>query len=92
VLFILEDADARIARFRKVLGEIPHHIERTVPEAKQWLEEHGDTVALYSLDNDLYLPDFDEILARDGSFASGCSSAASRRRSSRTRAMGAPRR
>jgi len=59
VLFILEDADARIARFRKVLGEIPHHIERTVPEAKQWLEEHGDTVALYSLDNDLYLPDFE---------------------------------
>lgn len=56
MLFILEDADARIERFRKVLGEIPHHIERAVPEAKLWLEEHGDKVALYSLDNDLYLP------------------------------------
>lgn len=59
MLFILEDADSRIERFHKALGEIPFHIERTVPEAIAWLEEHGDRVSLYSLDNDLYVPDFD---------------------------------
>ena len=59
MLFILEDNADRIQHFQAALGTRPHHIERTVPEAREWLAEHAPEVTLYSLDNDLYVPDYD---------------------------------
>jgi len=59
MIFILEDNDDRIAAFKEVLGDLPHHFERTVPQAISWLEQHKDQVILYSLDNDLIVMDFD---------------------------------
>lgn len=59
MLFILEDNVERIAGFSEVLGEIPHHVECTVPEAIAWLARHKDEVTLYSLDNDLIVLDFE---------------------------------
>ncbi len=59
MLFILEDNDERIDGFEDVLGDLPHHIERTVPESIEWLTQHKERVTLYSLDNDLIVLDFD---------------------------------
>ena len=59
MIFILEDNDERIAGFGEQLGSRPHHVERTVPGAIEWLGAHGAGVTLYCLDNDLYVPDFD---------------------------------
>lgn len=59
MIFILEDNDDRIAGFHEQLGAVPHHVERTVPDAIAWLSEHDAQVTLYCLDNDLYVPDFD---------------------------------
>lgn len=59
MIFILEDNDDRIDHFGVELGASPHHVERTVPDAIRWLTERGGEVTLYSLDNDLYVPDFE---------------------------------
>lgn len=59
MIFILEDNDERIAHFREQLGSTPHHVERTVPAAVEWLSERHAEVVLFSLDNDLYVPDFE---------------------------------
>ena len=59
MIFILEDNDDRIAYFKKAIGEISHHIEKTVPEAIEWLSQHSNKVRLYSLDNDLILPEYE---------------------------------
>lgn len=59
MLFILEDNEDRIAGFRQELGSTPHHIERTFPEARDWLAERGAEVDFFSLDNDLYLADYE---------------------------------
>ncbi len=59
MIFILEDNADRIEHFGIQLGSLAHHVEKTVPEAIAWLTEHKDEVSLYSLDNDLYVPDFD---------------------------------
>jgi len=59
MLFILEDNDDRINGFKEVLHDAPYHIERTVPEAITWLTDNVDKISLFSLDNDLYVPEFD---------------------------------
>ena len=59
MIFILEDNDERIAGFQRELGDIKHHIERTVPESIAWLTQNEEFVSLYSLDNDLLVLDFE---------------------------------
>ena len=59
MLFILEDNDDRIQTFARVLGDMPHHIERTVPQAINWLKANINDINLCSLDNDLYVPEYD---------------------------------
>jgi len=59
MIFILEDNLDRIANFKNALGMIEHHIERVVPAAIEWLARNKDHVTLYSLDNDLVVPDYD---------------------------------
>ena len=53
MIFILEDNEDRIHYFKQALGDSEYHIERTVPEAIQWLQDHKAEVTRYSLDNDL---------------------------------------
>lgn len=59
MLFILEDNEDRTKAFESALGDIPYHIEKTVPEAIEWLSKHGDDVTIFSLDNDLYVENYD---------------------------------
>ena len=59
MIFILEDNEERITHFGQELGSTDHHVERTVPEAIQWLSERSAEVILYSLDNDLYVPEYE---------------------------------
>jgi len=59
MLFILEDDHDRTTAFKRAIVDRPHHVERTVPEAIAWLRRHKDEVTLYSLDNDLIVPDYD---------------------------------
>ena len=58
MVFILDDDPGRIGAFQRVLDGQTYHIERTVPEAVSYLESNQQTVSLYSLDNDLYVPDY----------------------------------
>ena len=59
MIFILEDNYERIENFKIALGTIESHIERTVPEAIEWLSNNDKRISLFSLDNDLYMPEYD---------------------------------
>ena len=59
MIFILEDNYDRIENFRIALGAIENHTERTVPDAINWLSSNVNSGILFSLDNDLYVPEFE---------------------------------
>ncbi len=63
MLFILEDDEDRRDLFTLCLeSELPdlhYHIEETAPEAIAWLEQNHQNITLYSLDHDLYVPEYD---------------------------------
>ncbi|MBF0234458.1 MAG: hypothetical protein HQK65_15665 [Desulfamplus sp.] len=59
MIFILEDNDERIENFKAALGTIESHVEKTVPESIEWLSENKQQITLFSLDNDLYVPDYE---------------------------------
>jgi hypothetical protein len=59
MIFILEDNYDRIENFKIALGSTENHTERTVPDAINWLSANVDRVILFSLDNDLYVPEFE---------------------------------
>ncbi len=59
MIFILEDNYERIENFKMALASIESHIERTVPESIEWLNSDFKRVCLFSLDNDLYVPEYE---------------------------------
>ena len=58
MIFILEDNDERIDNFKAALGHIACHVEKTVPESIDWLSRNEGEILLFSLDNDLYVPEY----------------------------------
>ncbi len=58
MIFILEDNGERIDNFKAALGSIESHVEKTVPEAIEWLSRNHGQITLFSLDNDLYVPEY----------------------------------
>ncbi len=65
MIFILEDNEDRIRAFAEALSNVPHHVERTVPKAIEWLSLHMDRVKLCTLDNDL------TVIGSDGTEGEG---------------------
>lgn len=59
MLFILEDNDERIENFQMVMKNRSYHIEKTVPESIEWLRSNFEEIKLYSLDNDLIVPEYE---------------------------------
>ena len=57
MIFILEDNNQRIGNFKMALGAIESHFEKTVPDAIKWLLRCDHRIRLFSLDNDLYVPE-----------------------------------
>ena len=60
MIFILEDNNERIENFKAALAleHIDSHVEKTVPESIEWLSKNEGCI-IFSLDNDLYVPDYD---------------------------------
>ena len=58
MIFILEDNNERIENFKAALGTIESHVEKTVPESIEWLSKNKQQITMFSLDNDLYVPEY----------------------------------